>query len=64
MSAQTRRMDAPRDCSLRATAAAKRLSPPRVVVISLYSGPLKTQRAELSNFTPGNREGTTTLTHP
>ena len=33
----------PRDCRRRATAAAKRLSPPRSVVRSLYRGPLTTQ---------------------
>ena len=38
------RVRAPRDCSRRATAAAKRCSPPRLVIASLYTGALTWQQ--------------------
>lgn len=38
------RVKAPRDCSRRATAAAKRCSPPRLVIASLYTGALTWQQ--------------------
>ena len=38
------RVRAPRDCSRRATAAAKRCSPPTLVIASLYTGALTWQQ--------------------
>ena len=54
------RVSAPRDCSRRATAAAKRCSPPRLVMASLYMGAVTWQphmQHEIHITVPSIRKG-------